>query len=142
MRNGATTARERDRQFELAWNTRIARRDERDERRGEHVAENDDDAGHDEERVDDVVAEAPRVLFPVQREVARERRHECRAHCSFSEEIPYEIGDAEGDVERIHRVARAEERGEHLVANESEDAAGEGGDAGEAGRVCEAFGRL
>ena len=66
--------------------------------------------------------------------------HERGAHRAFGEQIADEIGNAERDDERVHLVAGAEERGEHLIADEAENAAGERGGAGEAGRSREAVG--
>ena len=43
------------------------------------------------------------------------------------------FGNAERDDEGVHLVAGAEERREHLIASQAEDAAGERGRAGHAG---------
>ena len=64
-----------------------------------------------------------------------ERRHERGAHRAFGEQIADEVGNAERDDEGVHVVARAEDRGEHLIADEAEDAAGERRGAGQAGRT-------
>ena len=63
--------------------------------------------------------------------------HERGAHRAFGEEIAHEVGNAERDDERVHLVAGAEERGEHLIAREAEEAAGERGGAGDAGGARE-----
>ena len=86
---------------------------------------------HDQQRVQHVVAEPPRRWLAVQRQVAREGRDEGRAHRAFGEEIADQIGNAERDVERVHLVAGAEERRQHLIADETEDAARQRRDAGE-----------
>ena len=78
----------------------------------------------------------------MQREVARERRHERGAHRAFGEEVAHQVGNAEGDEVGVHLVARAEQRGEHLLAHEAEEAAGERGGAGETCGVRDAVGRL
>ena len=81
----------------------------------------------EQQRVEHVVAEPPRVGLAVQRQVTGEGRHERGAHRAFGEEIAHEVGNPERDDERVHLVAGAEERGEHLVADEAEDAAGQRG---------------
>ena len=50
-----------------------------------------------------------------------------------AKEVANEIRDAERDDEGVHLVAGAEEGGEHLIAREAENAAGECGGAGQAG---------
>ena len=52
------------------------------------------DAGDEEQRVQDVVAEPPRVALAAQRQVPRERRHERRAHRAFGEQIADEIRES------------------------------------------------
>ena len=105
-------------------------------RRGEHDPEHDDHAGHDEERVDDQVAQAPGGVAAARLQRPRERRNEGRRHGAFREEIADEIGNAEGDVERIHRRRRgcAEERREDGFADDAQQAARHGGDTDEARR--------
>ena len=99
----------------------------------EHDAEHDQRSGDEEQRVEDVVPEPPRVMFAVQREMTREGRHERGAHRAFGEQIAHQIRNPERDDERVHVVAGAEQRREHLIAGEAEDAAGERRRAGEAG---------
>ena len=71
--------------------------------------------------------------------MAGKRGNERGAHRALGEKIADEIGDAEGDGEGVHLVARAE-HGEHdLVADDSEDAAAERCEAGEASRAREAW---
>ena len=71
-------------------------------------------------------------------EPLREGRDERGAHRAFGEEIADEVGDAERDQERVHRVAGAEVVREDLVAHQPEDAAGHGGQAEDAGRAGQA----
>ena len=127
-------ARQRDRELEFAGDAAEVARVGGHERPGEHDAGDDDSARDEQQRGDQVVGQMPRVVFAVQREAPREGRHERRAHGPFGEEIPDEIGNAERDDERVHVAAGAEERRQHLIAGESEDAAGQGGGAGDAGR--------
>jgi hypothetical protein len=104
-----------------------------DERPREDDAQDDQRPCCDEQRVQHVVAEPPRVVFSVQSELLREGRHERRTHRAFRKQIAHEIGDAERDDERVHFIAGAEERGQHLIACKAENAAGERGRAGDAG---------
>ena len=116
---------EQDRQLELAWDRCDSRpRSAATSGAREDDAQDDEHAGDDEQRVDDVVAETPGgVAFPG-RELAREDRDEGRAHGAFREQIADQIRDAERDVERVHRVAGAEHRRQHLLAHQAEHAAG------------------
>ncbi len=122
--------REPDGEIELAGYRREALGVQRHQRTCEEQTEHDEPAGNEEQRVQDVVPKPPCIVFPPQREVPREGRNECRAHCAFGEQIADQIRHAEGDEERVHFVAGAEHRGKHLFANESEDSAGEGGGSG------------
>ncbi len=106
-----------------------------DQRLGEDDAEHHEDAGDDDERVDDVVAQPPGGLLAVGRQLPRERRHERGAHRAFGEQIAHEVGNAERDVVGVHRVARAEERRQHLFADDAEDAARHRRGAGRRGRA-------
>ena len=101
--------------------------------RGEDDAGGDERGGDDEQRVEQVVAQTPRVVFAVEREPARERRHERGAHGAFREQVANEVRDAERHDEGVHVVAGAEDGGEHLIAQQAENAAGECGGAGQAG---------
>ena len=58
----------------------------------------------------------------------------------FGEQVAQQVGDAERDQERIHRVAGAEPVGQHLFADQPEHAAGHGGGADDAGRAGEVAG--
>jgi hypothetical protein len=123
--------RQLHRELELAGHRGEVVRVQIDERpRREHAGKRDR-AGDDQQRVEHVVAEPPRGLLALQRQHARERRHEGGAHRAFGEQIAHQIGKAEGDDERVHVVAGAEGRGEHLIASQPEQTAGERRQAGE-----------
>ena len=83
----------------------------------------------------DRVGQPPRSWLAIGGQLVREGRDECRAHRAFGEEVTDEVGDAEGDAERIHRVAGAEVVGQDLVADQPEDSAGHGRQAEKAGRT-------
>ena len=68
---------------------------------------------------------------------SRECRHERGAHGAFGEQIANEVGDAERHDEGVHVVARAEDGGEHLIAEQAENPADERRGAGQAGRAGE-----
>ncbi len=52
-------------------------------------------------------------------------------HRAFADQVAKQIGNAERDDERVHVVAGAEERREHLIAGEAEQTAGQRRDAGQ-----------
>ena len=96
-------------------------------------------ARDDHQRRDHEIAEPPRCVLAFDRHVAGKRGNERGAHRALGEKIADEIGDAEGDGEGVHLVARAE-HGEHdLVADDSENAAAERCEAGQASRAREAW---
>jgi hypothetical protein len=84
----------------------------------EQHAGDDEGAGRDDQRVDHVVAEAPRAGLAAHRKFARERRHEDGAHRALGEQIAHEVRNAKRDDEGVHRVAGAECGGEHLIADQ------------------------
>ena len=132
---GHHDARELNRQREFGRFGRVLLRGKgEDQRLGEHDSENHQAAGHDDERIDDVIAQPPRRLFAGQREISRERGHEGRAHRAFGKQIPEEVGNAECDVIRVSRGAGPEERRDDLLADDAEDAARHRGDSGRCGR--------
>ena len=128
-------ARELNCQFELAGHLFEIARIRADERRGEHDSGNDQRAGDDQQRVQHVVPEAPRIVLSAQREMPGEGGHEGRAHRSLGEEIADQIRNAERHDEGVHLVASAEQRRQHLIASQTEEPTGERGGAGDAGRA-------
>ena len=75
--------------------------------------------------------------LPSRVRLAREGRHERRAHRALREQVADEVRDAERDVEGVHGVAGAEQVGHHLLAREAEDAARHRRRADETGRSRE-----
>ena len=123
------TARSRPRRARPAvWRTRCPRRTI--------------EPGDDQQKIDDVRAEAAARSGAALCERAGERRHQRRAHRAFGEQIAEHIGKAEGDAEGVHRIAGAEEVGENLIANEPEHPAGHRRHADDAGRSDELVMRL
>ena len=72
-----------------------------------HDAEDDQDAGDDEQRVDDQVAEPPGALAAPRGQRRRERRDERGRHRAFGEQVAQQVGHAERDVEGVHLRARS-----------------------------------
>ena len=95
------------------------------------------DAGDDEQRVDDEIAEAPGALAALRGQRGRERRHERGRHRPFGEQIPQQVRHAERDVEGVHfgPARRTEDRGQHRFAGDTKDAARHRGDADQARRA-------
>ena len=83
----------------------------------------DDDAGDDEQRVDDRAGQPPRTLAALQRQLPCEGRHKRRAHGAFGEQVADEVGNAAGDAERVVGVAGAEVIRHDLIADQPENAA-------------------
>ena len=133
-------SRQEHRQLELAGDAAVRAGEQLHERLREHDSEDDEEAGDDDQAVDDVVGEAPRGLLARGREMPRERRHEGAAHGALGKQVAHEVGNAIGDVVRVHRVAGAEERRQHLFADDAEDAARHRRSAGRRGGTREGRG--
>ena len=116
-------ARQGHRELELAGDAAVRRGEEIDQRVREHDPKDHEAGRDDNQSVDDVVSEPPRGLSAVGRQTARERWHERAAHRALGKQVAHEVGNAEGDVVRVHRIACAEERGQHLFADHAQNAA-------------------
>src|SRR6185295_11908363 len=81
-----------------------------------------------EERIDNEISQSPGRFGAARRERAREGWNEGRGHCALGEQVAYQIGYAERDVEGVHLDAPAgtEECGKHHLAGDTEHAAGHG----------------
>ena len=86
-----------------------------------------DPGNHDEQEVDDQVGQAERGGGSIAFLNARQRRHERGAHRAFREQVPEQVGYAEGDLEGVDREAGAELGREDLLADQPEKAAQERG---------------
>ena len=128
-------ARQLDGQLELAGHRGVVAGQQPDQRVGEHHPEHDQPERHDEQRVEDVAAKPPGRGLAVAGEVFRERGDKRGAHRALREEVADEVGDAERDVERVDGVARAEQVGHHLFADQPEDPAGHRGRANQPRRA-------
>ena len=128
---------EEDSQLQLAWYLAVIVREHGHERLCEQQACAHHERRHDEERVDDVVAQAPRGGAPFASEIPRERRDERRAHRAFREEVSHQVRNPERDVVGVDRVAGAEQVRHDLIAHEAEHAARHRGDANNARRSGE-----
>ena len=108
------------------------------QRTGKHDPEQHENARNEQQAVDHLRSQAERRLLAFAGERAGERGNECGAHRAFGKQLTKERGDACGDHERIGAPVGAKEVGLRLVADETEDSAGEGGRANEASRFGQA----
>ena len=127
-----------DRELELARDRRrspgaIAR----DDRGREPDAEQAERADDDGERVHDQVREPPRRGLAVALELLREGGDEGGRERALGEQVAQQVRDAEGGDEGVELAAGAEEDGEHLLADEAEDAARQDAGADDAGAARE-----
>ena len=74
----------------------------------------------------------------MQRELPCEGGDERRAHGAFGKQVADQVGDAGGDAKRVVGVAGAEVERQDLVADQPEDAAGDGGQPEDSGRPGQA----
>ena len=125
--------RQADRELELAGHSCIIACEQRDERPREDYAADDERQRDDQHRVEHVVAKAPGGRFTVNGQLTREDWHERGAHRAFRKQIADEIGNPERDEERVHLVAGAKDRRQHLFAHKPKNAARERGHTGDAG---------
>ena len=112
-------SRECDRQLEFARYACIVSCEESRERFREDDARHDDCACDDHERVDELIAELPCGCFAALGQSPRKRGDERSTHGPFGEEVAHQVRNAVRDVERVHRVAGAEQVGQNLVTHES-----------------------
>ena len=109
------------------------RKEPDDARRGDNTQQRD--TGDDrEQRREYGARQFPGVAFRLEGLIFGEDRNEGRRHGPFREQFTQQVGNTIGDEEGIGRRRRAKEPRQHHVADEAEDAAGEGGHADQAGR--------
>ena len=106
----------------------------RDERFREDEPCADQERSHDEQGIDDAVAQTPCGGAAFAREVPGERRDERGAHRAFREEIAHQVRDAERDVEGVNGITGAEQIRHDLIAHEAKHTARHRGDANDARR--------
>jgi hypothetical protein len=77
------------------------------------------------------------LLLAGRRQMAGERRDERRAHRAFGKQVAQQIGNPEGDLVGVSRETGAKVRGDHLLADNAENSAGDGRGTGRRGRPRE-----
>ena len=95
--------------------------------------------GDQQQGVDHRAGQVPGALAAVQRQLPCEGWHKRRAHGAFGKQVADEVGDAAGDAERVVGVAGAEVERQHLIANQAEDPACDGGQPEDPGRAGQAW---
>ena len=81
----------------------------------------------------------PGALAAVQRQLPGEGGHKRRAHRAFREQVADEVGNAGGDAKRVGHVAGAEEERQHLLADQAQHPACDGGQPENPGRPGQAW---
>ena len=103
------------------------------DRVGKHDPKYDEGARHDEQRVDDEIAETPRGVPSVVGQRAGEGRDEGGGHGPFGEQVTQQIRYAERHVEGVHLDAGSEERRQYHLPRDPEYPAGHRRNADEPG---------
>ena len=112
----------RHRQAELLGARGEPGRGDVDDQRGRGDAERRRDHEREEEGRRHAVHQVPGLVLAVSRLVLGEDRHERLREGSFREQAPQQVRDPEGDEEGVGGQPSAEDRGDHRIADEAEDA--------------------